>query len=130
MTVTVTKWLTVALAAVTETEYDPAATTVEFVIFKTVVPGTSWLIVTLVLLKVTFSPVAEVLLVKLRVPLKPWRLLTVIVDVARDDDLPMVTVLGLAESAKSEPGIEHIVKGGSIAGVTIEAATIGLEYAG
>jgi len=100
------------------------------VIFKTVAPGTSWLIVTLVLLKVTFSPVAEVLLVKLRVPLKPWRLLTVIVDVAGDDDLPMVTVLGVAESAKSEPGIEHIVKGGSIAGLKIGAATIGLEYAG
>ena len=99
-------------------------------IFKVVVSGASLLIVTLVLLRVILSPVAEVILVRLSVPLKPCRLVTVTVDVATDDGPVIVTVLGLAERAKSGPAIEHTVRGGSTAGLTIGAATIGLEYDG
>src|SRR5713101_4385781 len=97
---------------------------------KIVVPGERLLIVRLVLLRVMLRLVAEVLLVRLRVPLNPRRLLTVTVAVAVDEGPVRVTKPGLDERVKSGPGIEHMAKGGLTAGVTIEAAMIGLELAG
>ena len=75
-------------------------------------------------------PAAEVLFVMLRVPLNPRILLTVIVAVALEDGPERVTMYGLGERAKSGPGIEHIVKEEATAGLTLEAAAVGLcaEY--
>jgi hypothetical protein len=94
---------------------------------KTVMPEEDLLIVRLVLLRVMLRPVAEVLLVRVRVPLNPRRLLTVTVAVALDEGPVMVTTPGLGDRAKSGPGIEQTVKGELTAGVTIEETTIGLE---
>ncbi len=98
-----------------------------FEILKIVVPRDNWLIVRLVLLRVMLRPEAEVLFVILRVPLNPRILLTVTVVVALEEGPVRVTIPGLEDTAKSGPGIEHIVKDGKGAGLTIEAGTNGLD---